>query len=424
MVSRCSTIRGHSGSWPRTISAARAVSACCRGSTSSGFGNRHQETGMVTRVLRAGALLLLGTSGAVAALQPPAAYVWNLPTGFPTPRVPADNPMTVAKVELGRHLFYDTRLSVNGTQSCGHCHQQARAFTDGKERAVGSTGDLHPRNSMSLVNVAYAGALTWANPALTRLEDQALVPMFGAHPVELGWTKPATALLDRLKRDRTYQQLFATAFDRTPTASSIDNVAKAIASFERTIISARSPYDRYHSDRDNNAISTAARRGETLFFSQPFTCFRCHNGFLMGGGADFEGRERDAEGSVEFHNTGLYNLAGALSYPPPNTGIYEVTHRAEDVGKFKAPTLRNIALTGPYMHDGSIATLDGILDHYAAGGRTVPTGPLQGVGHANPNKSPIVSGFTLTAEQKHDVVAFLETLTDTDLLRDPRFANP
>ena len=167
---------------------------------------------MVTRVLRTGALLLFGTSGAVAALQqPPAAYVWNVPTGFPAPRVPTDNPMTVAKVELGRHLFYDTRLSVNGTQSCGHCHQQARAFTDGKERAVGSTGDVHPRNSMSLVNVAYAGALTWANPSLTRLEDQALVPMFGEHPVELGWTKPATALLDRLRRDRTYQHLFATA---------------------------------------------------------------------------------------------------------------------------------------------------------------------------------------------------------------------
>jgi len=380
---------------------------------------------MVTRLLRGGALLLLGTSGAVAARQsPPAAYVWNLPTGFPAPRVPADNPMTVAKVELGRHLFYDTRLSANGTQSCGHCHQQARAFTDGKEQAVGSTGDLHPRNSMSLVNVAYAGALTWANPSLTRLEDQTLVPMFGEHPVELGWTKPATALLDRLKRDRTYQHLFATAFDRTATAFSIDNVAKAIASFERTIISARSPYDRYHSDRDSNAISTGARRGETLFFSQPFACFRCHNGFLMGGGADFEGRERDAEGSVEFHNTGLYNLAGALSYPPPNTGIYEITHRAEDVGKFKAPTLRNIALTGPYMHDGSMATLDGVLDHYAAGGRTIAAGPFQGVGHDNVNKSRSIRGFPLSADQRADFLAFLNSLTDEAVLHDPRFANP
>src|SRR5215510_13262462 len=187
MVSRCSTTRGHSGSWPRTISAARAVSACCRGSTSSGFGSRHQETEMVKRVLRGGALLLFGTSGAVAARQPPpAAYVWNLPTGFPAPRVPADNPMTVAKVELGRHLFYDTRLSANGTQSCGTCHEQARAFTDGRAQSVGSTGQRHPRGSMSLVNVAYAHSLTWANPAMARLEEQALVPMYGEHPLELG----------------------------------------------------------------------------------------------------------------------------------------------------------------------------------------------------------------------------------------------
>src|SRR5262249_32625853 len=104
------------------------------------------------------------------------AYDWNLPRGFPTPRVPADNPMTPAKGELGRHLFYDARLSANQQQSCSSCHDQARAFTDGRERAVGSTGEVHPRNSMSLVNVAYAGVLTWGNPTITQLEDQALVP--------------------------------------------------------------------------------------------------------------------------------------------------------------------------------------------------------------------------------------------------------
>src|SRR5262249_11079391 len=154
--------------------------------------------------------------GVVGALQPALpAYIWNLPTGFPAPRVPADNPMTAAKVELGRHLFYDTRLSANGTQSCASCHEQARAFTDGKERAVGSTGERHPRNSMSLVNVAYFGTLTWANPTLTRLEDQALVPMFGEHPVELGLRSPGTSLLERLERDGTYQRLFAEAFDPT-----------------------------------------------------------------------------------------------------------------------------------------------------------------------------------------------------------------
>ncbi|HUK33393.1 MAG TPA: di-heme enzyme [Vicinamibacterales bacterium] len=358
----------------------------------------------------------------VGSAQP--GFEWNLPRGFPSPRVPADNPMTSAKVDLGRHLFYDTRLSANQQQSCASCHDQTRAFTDGRERAVGSTGEVHPRNSMSLVNVAYAGALTWGNPTLRRLEDQALVPMFGDHPIELGLSRPGTQLLERLETDGRYRSMFAAAFPETPKPFSIDNVTKALASFERSIISARSPYDRYHTSRDNDAISPAARRGEVLFFSQPFSCFRCHNGFMMAGATDFDGRQATAEGGIEFHNTGLYNLPGLLSYPAPNTGIYETTKRPEDVGRFKAPTLRNIAVTGPYMHDGSIATLDGVLDHYAAGGRTIGDGPYRGVGHDNPNKSPSVRGFALTAEQRADFLAFLSSLTDNELLRDPRFSNP
>jgi cytochrome c peroxidase len=137
---------------------------------------------------------------------------------------------------------------------------------------------------------------------------------------------------------------------------------------------------------------------------------------------DFEARRREAD--VEFHNTGLYNLADALSYPPPNTGIYEFTRKAEDVGKFKAPTLRNIAVTAPYMHDGSLATLEDVLAHYAAGGRTIASGPHQGIGHDNPNKSPTVRGFALSPEQRDDLIAFLRSLTDEPLRHDPRFSNP
>jgi cytochrome c peroxidase len=351
----------------------------------------------------------------------PPAYVWNLPRNFPRPRVPATNPMSEAKAELGRYLFYDTRLSGNGTQACANCHEQERAFTDGRARAVGSTGEVHPRGSMSLVNVGYAAALTWGNPTLTRLEDQALVPMFGEHPIELGLQQPGTALLKRLRAQPRYQSLFAQAFGVDADPFSLDHVAQALATFERTIISARSLYDRYHNERDDAAISEAARRGETLFFSQPLSCFRCHGGFTFSGAVDFEGRR---EGDVEFHNTGLYNLAGALSYPPPNTGIYEFTQKAEDVGKFKAPTLRNIAVTAPYMHDGSAATLEDVLEHYAAGGRTIADGPFRGVGRDNPHKSPVVRGFALSADQRGNLIAFLRSLTDDALLHDPRFANP
>jgi len=378
----------------------------------------------MSRTLLCAALIFVALIAVITSLSAENAFVWNLPGGFPAPRVPVDNPMTTVKVELGRYLFYDTRLSANQQQSCASCHQQERAFTDGRARAVGSTGEMHPRNSMSLVNVAYVGVLTWANPTLTQLEKQALVPMFGTEPIELGLSKPGSVLLERLSRDARYRSMFAAAFPDVSQPVTVENVTKALASFERSIISARSPYDRYRTERDNDAITPAVRRGESLFYSQPFSCFRCHNGFMLGGATDFEGRSAAGEGGFEFHNTGLYNLEGLLSYPSPNTGVYEATRKPEDVGRFRAPTLRNIAVTGPYMHDGSIATLDGVLDHYAAGGRTILEGPLRGVGHENPNKSRIIRGFTLTADQRADFLAFLNALTDEPLLHDPRFSDP
>ena len=374
---------------------------------------------MIRRLLAAGLLVSTPVAIATRAVARTDEYVWHLPPGFPTPRVPADNPMSDAKVALGRRLFYDSQLSGNGRESCATCHTQPQAFTDGRARAIGSTGELHPRGSMSLVNVAYASALTWANPGMTKLEEQALVPMFGDHPVELGLSSPAD-LVARLSAVPRYQRMFAEAYGTSPDVITIGNVTRAIACFERTIISGRSPYDRYHFDRDDSAVPDAARRGERLFFSQPLSCFRCHGGFNFSGAVDFEGR---TAGPPEFHNTGLYNIAGVLSYPSANTGVYDVTKKPEDVGKFKAPTLRNIAMTAPYMHDGSIATLEEVLDHYAAGGRTISDGPYKGIGHDNPNKSPIVRGFPLTADQKSDLIAFLNTLTDDTLLHDRALAD-
>jgi len=361
---------------------------------------------------------------ALAILVPSAvagdAWVWNLPKGFPRPWVPADNPMSAAKAELGRYLFYDTRMSVNGKSSCATCHKQELAFTDGRAVSVGATGELHPRGAMSLVNVAYSAALTWSDPQLRELEKQALTPMFGENPVELG-LREGDGFLPTLRADAKYKILFQRAFPEEAQPVSIDNVVKAIACFERSIISARSPYDRYHYGRDDSAVSDAAKRGEILFFSSPLSCFRCHGGFNF---SDATASERNHGRAVEFHNTGLYNLAGALSYPAPNYGIYEYTKRAQDVGKFKTPTLRNIAVTAPYMHDGSIATLEGVIDHYAAGGRTIGSGADAGVGHDNPNKDPLVGGFTLSARDRADLVAFLQSLTDAEVLHDPRFSNP
>jgi len=260
--------------------------------------------------------------------------------------------------------------------------------------------------------------LTWSNPAMTRLEDQALVPMYGTEPIELGLDR-SNQWIDRLRQAPTYRWLFARAYPDEANPVTADRAVKALASFERSITSARSPYDRYHFERDETAVSEAAQRGEVLFHSRPLSCFMCHGGLHFSDTMGTGDRHR-----VEFHNTGLYNLSAALSYPANNTGIYETTHDPADVGKFKAPTLRNIALTAPYMHDGSISTLEEVIDHYAAGGRTIATGSCRGVGRDNPNKSPAVSGFTLTAAQRADLVAFLQTLTDDALVKDTRYTNP
>jgi cytochrome c peroxidase len=273
---------------------------------------------------------------------------------------------------------------------------------------------------MSLVNVAYSGVLTWNNPGMKRLEDQALTPMFGDHPVELG-LREGDGFLPMLRSDPKYALLFDRAFPGDAGPFSVSNVTKALASFERSIISARSPYDRYHYGGDDSAVSDAAKRGEMLFFDQRHSCFRCHGGFNF---SDATVSENNPDREVEFHNTGLYNVAGALSYPLPNAGAYEYTKTAADVGKFKTPTLRNVAITAPYMHDGSIATLEGVLDHYAAGGRTIDSGPYAGIGRDNPNKDHLIHGFTLSTQDRADLIAFLESLTDEEVLRDPRFANP
>jgi cytochrome c peroxidase len=362
-----------------------------------------------------------GVRLSVRATDGGASYVWDLPPGFPRPKVPADNPMTPAKVELGRYLFYDTRLSVDGTFSCGNCHEQRLAFTDGKPRAVGVTGEVHPRGSMGLANIAYSPVLTWANPTQRRLETQALVPMFGEDPVELGLSGREKDLLARLAAEPRYPPMFAAAFPGDPAPISLANVTRAIASFERTLLSGRSPYDLYRTSADPQALSPAAQRGEDIFFSERTECFHCHGGFNFTETADYVGK---GFAEIEFHNTGLYNLGDDGEYPAPNTGVHEVTLDPEDMGRFKAPSLRNIALTAPYMHDGSIRTLEEVIRHYEAGGRTVAEGTHKGVGANNPRKSEFVKGFTLTDEERADLVVFLESLTDAAFISDPRFSNP
>lgn len=348
-------------------------------------------------------------------------YQWELPEGFPKPRVPDENSMSAAKVGLGRHLFYDRRISITETQSCADCHEQRRAFTDGKTVPFGVHGGAHVRNAMSLTNVAYNSVLNWANPNILTLEDQAFVVLFSEFPVELGWTDAEQTILERFRQDEAYRAMFTGAFPGEADPYTVDNVLKAVSAFERTLISGNSAYDRYNRG-DKGALSDSAARGLNLFFSERLECFHCHAGFNFSETVDHDGTPFT---NITFHNNGLYNIGGTGAYPMDNTGLWEFTLRDTDMGKFRPPTLRNIALTAPYMHDGSIATLESVIvDHYARGGRLIEEGEYAGDGSLNPYRSDLIAGFQITEQEVRDLLAFFDSLTDWAFVCNPAHGDP
>jgi cytochrome c peroxidase len=370
-------------------------------------------------------LWMWACEGPPVALEPgePSEPLWllPLPAGFAEPVVPGDNPATPEKFEYGRHLFYDVRLSGNGEQACASCHLPDQGFADGLVTPVGSTGTALSRNSPGLANVAWESTYTWPNPLLTRLEDQLLVPMYGENPVELGMTGHEDEIRARLQADPVYTALAAAAFPEEQDPMSRTAWVRALATFVRGLVSSDSPYDRYLQGTDPTALSEAAQRGMDLFFSERAECYHCH------GGPNLTASYTSAQSAGiqdAFFNTGLYHLGPEGDYPPGNQGLYEFTGLPADKGRFRTPSLRNVAVTAPYMHDGSIATLEEVIEHYDAGGRTLEEGPYAGVGADNPNKSPLVFPLGLTDQEKADLVAFLESLTDEAFLQEPAFGDP
>jgi cytochrome c peroxidase len=352
-------------------------------------------------------------------------FKWNLPPGFPTPSVPSDNPMTNEKVELGRFLFYDTKLSENQTQSCSSCHMQSLAFTDGTSRGIGSTGELHPRSPMALANVVYFPRLTWNHPSLNNLETQAITPMFGTSPIEMGLLDES--YLNRLKSSSIYINLFQKAFG-TDSITSI-NVRKALSSFQRTFISGSSAFDYYVYRNDSSKMSASARRGMNLFNGEKAECFHCHGGFLF---TDTITHGNNTNPEIIFNDNGIKSTTEYLALSENQRGLYEFTKSNSDIGKFRAPSLRNIALTYPYMHDGSIdcdsnlkpATkvysedcaknaLGKVISHYQSGGKSP----------SNKN-STLIRPFNLTPTEKEDLIQFLLSLTDQDILTKNSLASP
>jgi cytochrome c peroxidase len=334
------------------------------------------------------AALALGT-GAVATET----FDWHLPPSISPPALPAGSEMTTARIALGRRLFYDADLSRDGTISCGTCHEQHRAFTEGNATHGGVDGSRGRRNVMGLANVAWFSPLTWADPAQHDLESQVHVPLMGDHPVEMGMAgqEQEQELAHRLSTDDCYRKMFAAAF----ADGRIDagNVTHALAAFERTLISYDAPYDHFRRG-DSGAITAEARDGARLFAS--LGCAGCH------AGRNFT--------DLKFHNIGLYDVDGKGGYPASDRGLRESSGRPEDEGAFRTPSLRNVALTAPYMHDGSVKDLAAAIDAHVAG--------------SNPLRDPALARVAITPSQRTALLAFLPALTDQTFVNNPDLALP
>lgn len=280
---------------------------------------------------------------------------------LPAPIIPSDNPLTPAKVALGKRLFSEPMLSVTGAYSCASCHQPGRHFTDGLPRAIGAQGDELASNTPTLYYAGFSSSLGWQDTGTRTLEQQHRSPLFNTDPVEMGYSETRLA---NLRRDRDYPSQFAAAFPDDGISTS--TVVKALASYVRTLVPEPSAFDAYLFDDDHSALSVAAQAGMGLFFSSRLGCSQCHASLAFSG-----------------------PISHALQRAQP---VFHVTGVGDSGRAFRAPTLRRVAHTAPYMHDGSLATLQQVVQHYQ---------------HVNAKRVP---KFTLTETEQRQLIAFLRSL--------------
>ncbi len=341
----------------------------------------HQKFNSGTCILFFCALIFISSCKTDPLINSELDYQLNIPVGFTAPDLPADNPLSSEKIALGKKLFYDRSLSVDSTISCGSCHNASLAFSDDVALSLGVNGTAGFRNAPTLVNLAWAPVLLkdGGNPTL---ETQILIPL-ETH-FEMGFNM--LLLVERLRKDPAYVEAFENVFGKE-----IDpfGITRAIAAFERTMISGNSRYDQYQLQGDLSVLNESEINGMNLFFSTELNCSSCHNGFLLTDNS--------------FQDNGFF-----VDYSA-DSGRARITWLHGDVGKFRIPTLRNIAITAPYMHDGTILTLEEIIDGYAAGGS----------GHEN--QSDRIHSFVISEEEKIDLINFLKSLTDEDFISNPDF---
>ena len=321
-----------------------------------------------------------GTHGRSTPLPRGAAVHIAAPLGLPAVPFPNDNPPTADSIELGRELYYDTSLSVDNTVSCATCHDPSKGFSDASRVSTGVNGKTGVRNSSTVLNAAYYTTQFWDGRAAS-LEKQSMGPV--ENPVEMAHT--LTGVEQRLNADPVYRAKFQKVFGAVPIT--YDMVAKCIASFERTIVSGDSAFDRWYFGHDQSAVSDSVKRGFEIFRdAKKGNCAVCHT--------------VDEKSALftdnKFHNIGV----GAKDEQITDLGRFQVTNKDQDRGAFKTPSLRNVAITAPYMHDGSLKTLKEVIDFYIGGT------------NSNPNLDREMHSLNfLTAQERADLIAFLESLT-------------
>jgi cytochrome c peroxidase len=303
----------------------------------------------------------------------------RVPRGLPLAEVPEDNPLTAAKVALGKQLYFDKRLSVDNTVSCASCHDPRKGWSDGVPASAGVRGRRGRRNSPSVLNTAYQAFQFWDGRAST-LEEQALVPI--TNPIEMGMPS-LQAIEQKLNAVAGYEKQFREVFGATVKA---ENVARAIAAFERTILAGEAPYDRFRAG-DKLALSESAQRGLKLFFRKAH-CAACHVG-------------------PTFTDNAFHNIGVGMQSPDPDRGHHAVSKLLGDLGTFKTPSLRDVARTAPYMHDGSLKTLDRVVDFYNGGG------------FKNPQLDEEIYPLKLTGREKQDLITFLKEGLTSDAYPEP-----
>ena len=340
--------------------------------------DRRKSARWVTRRPAAAVILALGVLGNGARLHAQSASSESelpaVPQGLPPLKHPDDNPPTAAKIELGKQLYFDPRLSRDRDISCASCHDPAKGWGNGDQFAKGFGGKLGGRNSPTIINSAYNRFQFWDGRAGS-LEEQALGPM--QNPIEMNMSLPE--IVDRLNEVEGYRQQFQEVFGSDEITE--ERIAQAIAAYERTILSGDAPYDRFKAG-DKAALSEAAQRGMELFFGKA-QCSSCHSG-------------------PNFTDNAFHNLGVGMSADSPDVGREEISKLGGDRGSFKTPTLREIARTAPYMHDGSMKTLEEVIEHYDRGGQQ------------NPYLDESVFPLKLTDQEKQDLIVFLKEGLSSD----------